>query len=603
MPKTTALLHDIALFRDLPDSDRLALFERASLRLLDRGEVLVRQGDMADTLYYVLRGRFDILRDGRLVAEIGGGEPVGEIAFFAGLSRTADVIASRDSEVLELSRSQWDDLRQHLPLLNDVVLRALGQRLAKATATAPVLPPQVASTIGICPAGQTPVPESFVQALHAAFKAANPQARLVSPADLPRGMDSGNPQSLRAWFRDQEGHGPLLIRTGTGDTAWDQLALRQCDHLLLVGCLDEAGQGPVKTNPLEDFARPLFRERQCSLALWRRTAVQNIADSRHWILGRNAALHHHVALDVAADMARLQRFLTGRALGAVFGGGGAFGAAHIGACRALHQAGLRFDLAGGTSIGSIIAQAVADQADPSQMLEDFLRFLHAERAMGKLTWPVHGLIDSHHVDRVLRQAYGGRRVEDSRLAYFAVTANITTNRAEALRRGEIWRAIRASVAIPGALPPYISEDGDILVDGGIMENVPITAMRGLKQGPNVIFSLNATEEWRVKARYEDLPRRWRTMWNMALRRGRQDDYPRIGEVITQAMQVTSGLSFREAGQGGDMLLMLPALRGMGLLSFRMARQQEELGYDHTSRMIDQLGGPEGLINWQGHWSG
>lgn len=603
MPKTASLLNNIDLFRDLPEADRQALLDRASLRLLHRGEFLVHQGDAADTLYYVLRGRFDILRDGRLVAEIGGGEPVGEIAFFAGLTRTADVIASRDSEVLELTRSHWDELRAHLPMINEVVLKSLGQRLAKATVTAPVLAPKVPSTIGICPAGQTPVPDAFLHGLLAAFRTDHPKARLLSLADLPAAVDSTDPQALRDWFGAQEGKGPLLILTGTGDAAWDHLALRQCDHVLLVGRLDEARGGKVAQNALEEFARPLFRAHQSSLVLWRWTAVQNIADSDCWIAARDAALHHHVALDAPADLARLQRFLSGRALGAVFGGGGAFGAAHIGAYRALYQAGLRFDLAGGTSIGSIIAQAVAEDHDPARMLDDFLRFLHAERAMGKFTWPLHGLIDSHHVDRVLRRAYGGRRVEDSRLSYFAVSANITTNRAETLRSGEIWRAIRASVAIPGALPPYVTDQGEVLVDGGIMENVPISATRALKQGPNVIFSLSPTEEWRVRARYHDLPGRWRTMWNVALRRGGQSDYPRIGEVITRSMQVTSGLSFRDAGQGGDLLLLLPEVRGMGLLSFRMARQQEQLGYDHTSRMIDQMGGPAGLLGWQAGWNG
>lgn len=603
MPKTASLLKDIDLFRDLPGCDRLALLDRASLRQLHRGEVLVRQGDVADTLYYVLRGRFDILRDGRPVAEIGGGEPVGEIAFFAGLTRTADVIASRDSEVLELTRGHWDELRAHLPMINEIVLKSLGQRLAKATVTAPVLAPKVPATIGICPAGQTPVPEAFLHGLCAAFKSEQPMARLLRRSDLPADVDGRDPQALREWFGAQEGQGPLLILTGTGDAAWDHLALRQCDHLLLVAHLDDARHGHVVQNPLELFARPLFRSRQSSLVLWRWTAVQNIAGSDRWISGRDAALHHHVALDAPSDLARLQRFLSGRALGAVFGGGGAFGAAHIGAYRALYQAGVRFDLAGGTSIGSIIAQAVAEEHDPARMLDDFLRFLHAERAMGKFTWPLHGLIDSHHVDRVLRRAYGTRRVEDCRLGYFAVSANITTNRAETLRSGEIWRAIRASVAIPGALAPYITDQGEVLVDGGIMENVPISTTRTLKQGPNVIFSLNPTEEWRVRARYDDLPGRWRTIWNLALRRNGQSDYPRIGEVITRSMQVTSGLSFRDAGQGGDLLLLLPEVRGMGLLSFRMARQQEQLGYDHTSRMIEQMGGPEGLRGWQAGWTG
>ena len=94
------------------------MFDRASLvalealaaesdrRVLRRGEVLVREGDPSDRFFIVLSGRFTVHKEDTMVsvAEIGQGELVGEIGFFAGLPRTATVLAARDSIVLEIRR-------------------------------------------------------------------------------------------------------------------------------------------------------------------------------------------------------------------------------------------------------------------------------------------------------------------------------------------------------------------------------------------------------------------------------------------------------------------------------------------------------------------
>src|SRR5690606_15937100 len=154
------------LLTGLSEAQRESILSQMRRLELHKGEHLVRQGDRADHVYYVLRGRFEVLLDGRhLVAEIGAGEPVGEIAFFGGLNRTADVVASRDSEVLELSRENFDRLAAAQPDFTQSILRTLGRRLAATTAAAAALAPRIADAIGLCPAGHSPVPESLVHDL------------------------------------------------------------------------------------------------------------------------------------------------------------------------------------------------------------------------------------------------------------------------------------------------------------------------------------------------------------------------------------------------------------------------------------------------------
>ena len=600
---STHRLDALPLLEGLNEQERAALLALTTHRHIPRGTPLISQGEDADHVYYVLRGKFEVLRDGRLVAEIGAGEPVGEIAFFAGSNRTADVVAARDSEVIEVGREAWRRISMTLPTFGDSVLRALSRRLAAATATAAVLAPKIPDTIAFCPAGQAPIPEALIQALAQTAGPKGRRLRLIRASDAPDTLDPLRPGAFASWLGSLEApEQQVLLITGQGPEAWDQAALRQSDHLILCGALAEGQAAPVPLGRLEAFANPLFRLRQVRLVLWRPSGAEPIAMTRNWLSGRRVHLHHHLALDLPEDTARLHRFLTGRAVGAVFGGGGAWGAGHIGAVRALYAAGLEFDIAGGTSIGSCVASAMAAMQSPAEMLERFEHILHKRKALGKMVLPRFGLFDAHHTDAILDEAFGDQRLEDQPLSAYAVAANISTNELQVIREGRIATAIRASASIPGALMPYVTEDGEVLVDGGIMNNVPLDVMRGLKMGPNIVFAFSSGEDWRIKSRYSEMPSRWQILWQTLTFQRPTDDLPRFADVVGRAMQVTSSRTFRHAGLGQDQLLELPGVKGMSILGFKLARAQEALGYDYTSRLIEGMGGPEGLMAWKEDWT-
>jgi len=596
---TIPRLNDIALLRDLDENQRKFVLEQSRYRRVSRGERLVSQGEIDDRFYSVVRGKFDVLRNGsHLVAEIGAGEPVGEIAFFAGLPRTADVVAARDSDILELDRKGWDAIVNRMPDFGTTVIRSLAQRLAAATATAPVLAPKVPTVIGLCPAAGEPLPLALAHRLRAAL-GEHGQIRLLRAADLPAGIDSDDDDAASSWLVEQEETSArVLIVTGEGRAGWDRAALRHCDHLILCGELARVANGAVAPSELENHVRPWFRARQCSLVLWREHSSEPIRDTAKWLAGREVHLHHHVALDAPRDFARLARFISGQALGGVFAGGGALGAAHIGAIRALYGAGMRFDFAGGTSVGATIAIAVASGDTPDEILATFESTTVHKRLMGRLTWPRHGLFDPHHTDSVFQQMYADRQLEDLPTNAYTVATNISTGELDVCRRGPIWAAARTSTSLPGAMPPWVTDQGEIVVDGGVLENVPISVMRGLKSGPNVIFTLSPNDVWRIKSRYSDMPGRWKLTRQALTGRKDQTDLPRLMEVLARSITITSDRRFRDTGPGKDLLVELPSKPGVGLLTFKMARAQEAVGYEFTARLIDSLGGPEGLMAWQ-----
>src|SRR5438477_10877903 len=110
-------LDGVEIFHDLGDAERARLAAEVETLNLKRGDVLVRQGEMADALYVVVTGRFAVTIAGRrdAVAELGPGQPIGEIAFIAGGVRTATVTALRDSLVLRLGRAEFEDLSAKSP--------------------------------------------------------------------------------------------------------------------------------------------------------------------------------------------------------------------------------------------------------------------------------------------------------------------------------------------------------------------------------------------------------------------------------------------------------------------------------------------------------
>lgn len=588
------------LLAGLSDAQRdsiLAQMRRLSLR---KGDHLVRQGEAADHVYYVVRGRFEVLLDGRhLVAEIGAGEPIGEIAFFGGLARTADVVASRDSEVLELSRGSFDQLSAAQPDFTQSILRTLGRRLAATTSAAASRAPRIADAIGLCPAGTAPIPEALVQLLLDALHHNGTDVTALRARDLPEGIDAGDEQQLSRWLALQESDGgKLLLVGGDGHAGWDHVALRHCDQLLLCGRLDEAGQGTVPLTALEAYALPLFRPRQVGLLLWRERAGQAITGTAQWLQHRPLHLHHHVALDSPVLFGRVARLLTGTALGAVLGGGGALGAGHIGTLRALGEAGVTLDIIGGTSIGSVVARAYAAGDDAQRMMADYDQFFLQRKALGRFTLPWYSLLDHRHLDACMLEQLGDSRLEDLPMNCFAVGANLSTNELEVVRHGLTRDALRISTAIPVALPPWINAQGHVLVDGGVMNNVPVSVMRAIKGGPNLISMLSSSAEWRVNSAYAQVPSRLSLAWQLLSGRRKGDDFPRIGVVAARSMQITSGRTLSGAGLGSDLLLTPPTVPGMGLLNFKLGRAQEQAGYDYTRRLLERINGLEGLRAWQ-----
>src|SRR5262245_44144466 len=141
---------------------------------LKRGDVLVRQGEPSDTLYFVLSGRFTVELDGdhAPITEIGQGRSIGEIGFFAGLPRTATVVAKRDSRVLAITRERFRAIGEASPEIRDAVILSLASRVSESNRH-PVPAPAPVRTLAVMAAGASAPSPRFLDGLRRVFTASS----------------------------------------------------------------------------------------------------------------------------------------------------------------------------------------------------------------------------------------------------------------------------------------------------------------------------------------------------------------------------------------------------------------------------------------------
>ena len=582
----------IPAFRALSVEDIRKLARIGRFVEVARGDVLVRQGDPADVLYYVLNGRFAVHVEGRSgpVNEILRGEPIGEIAFFRGGLRTASVRAKRASLVLAFDHEQMDELARSAPRFSRAILTSLADRLAHATpriGTSQVFQPP--GTIALFGAANSEVGDDFAASLAAALKK-HGKAALVTATAIPSRFCPPaifEPHDITGWMEAIEDDSDFAVFDMRDvDAKLLHALLPAMDCILLVA----NASGDANPNACEDFIAAHCRDCDVRLVLLHEEKAAIHSGTSRWLAPRLISMHHHVTAGDSADMARLARFLTGNALGFVASGGGAVCAAQVGVYQAFTERGVSFDIFGGTSAGAAMAAAFAydlDAGDIDRRIEDI--FI-TRRAMGRFTIPRYSLFDHRPFDEALRAHYGEACIEDLHRPYFALSTNLSTGEEHVHRDGKVWHAVRASGAIPGLLPPFYTAKGEMLVDGCLLDNVPLRIMHRFNAGPNVIVAFRMPGAEYFDVAYDDLPGRWQMASAIStLLAGKGlPAAPGIAEVLMRAITLSPDTEL--AGGLRDLFVIPPVSAGTGIMSWDRHSALIADACQHTRERIAYLDG-------------
>jgi NTE family protein len=572
----------VPLLAALPAEARAAVTSELEWFSLPGGWTLFRQGEIADGLYIVLSGRLGVMVTGAggretLIAEVSGGEVVGEMAVIAGGVRSATVVGLRNSTLVRLSKAAFETLVREYP---DAMLR-LAQLLVKRLerVVRGDAPPPSTKTFAILPLGADVPVSEFARRLTAALARVGVHAHLVRTDDAHRSME---------WFHNVEAaHDVVVYEADASNSAWTQLCIRQADCVVLTA---SAGSAPVQRSEAEDRLDATVERRwrrRRELVLLQPSGVELPSGTRHWLAGREVAMHHHVRLDRAADLERLARLLIGRAVGLVLSGGATRGAAHLGIIRALRAAGVPIDLVGGVSIGSVVASGVAHEWDDAHMLRMYSETLTDSNPLGDYTLPLVSLAAGRRVSRLLRKSFRDVNIQDLWLNFFCVSSNLTSGRLEVHRSGPLWRAVRASVSLPGILPPVV-EGGQVLVDGGVMNNLPVDVMQQMGRGPTIASDISAADSLIAP----DIDPEALSIWQLAARVWRKhgdDAVPNIVRILLRSGTVSTTTSAGAAGAQADLLLRPPAtLVDLASVDWTAGKRLADIGYDYAAAELARL---------------
>lgn len=568
------------LFADLDSRSMTAIEHELSLQVLPGGAPLFRQGEPADAVYVVTSGCLGVFRhedeesveEPILMAEIPPGNIVGEMSLLSHGQRTRSVAALRDSEVWRLARSSFDKLTS----LHPEVLPALMRNVAARNAMGPTKRRRQPRTFAILPAGPDVPAARFAVLLAEALGRIGSQVQMLGP-------DSADQEP--EWFARCETESSfVLYRADPTSTEWTELCLRQADCLVVVRLAnnDRPTKVPFEIESAQSGA--VFHRRR-ELVLLHEGHDPSPGSTSPLLAGGLYGQHHHVRLDIHSDIDRLARLLTGHAVGVVMAGGGARAFAHIGVVKALRASGVPVDQAGGTSMGAIVAAGVAARWDDQELAERFrLAFVNAN-PLSDYTLPLISLYAGRKVTKLLRLAFGEKEIEDLILPFFCVTANLTTSTADIHTVGRLWRWLRASVAIPGVIPPF-NEAGEVHVDGGVIDNFPVRTMRRMGRGVTIGVDIDTGGALAAGAGVTEPWSPWQFFRRMIWKRNETLPIPSIVRILLRSALVASTARSAEDRQAAD-LLIIPPMTQIDLLDWTSFDTAVELGYRSTMEALDR----------------
>lgn len=419
------------------------------------GSRLFSEGQPADGMYLVLGGRLRVESShGELLRVLQTGDAVGELALLTQTPRSATVTALRDTRALLISRESF------LQLLDSdtALVRTLVQRLAE----------QLQSR---APAAGTPGPGPVLALVHLQR---NPgELRHEVERFLPRTHVLDGSSAEGTWPQEveraeQRGQRVLLDCGADSGPSWREFALRTADTIAVVA---------------SSTADPDPRLRGCDILAVRLGPGQSWPT---WATRLEPRRRHR--LEGPESVEAFAHRLSASSPGAVLSGGGARGMAHLGVLAGLESAGLRPQRWGGCSMGAFVAALAADRRSPGNITDLCRQELVRRHPFRDVTLPRHALSRGRRLREMLARVFGEQRIEDLREDYYCVTADLISGTLVVHRSGLLREVVAASMAVPLLAPP-VRRGAGLLVDGGVLDNLPVGVMAATGEGPVIAIDV------------------------------------------------------------------------------------------------------------------
>lgn len=588
---------------------------RMTWKHVERGHILCFQGEETDSFYILISGRLQVMigtpdGDVRTIGEVAPGTTVGEMGVLTGDKRSATVVASRDSELAEFSRQDFDELTERYPRLLRHMTHILVRRLQQANLR--VKPTRLSSNMLIAPASLDAPLDEFARKLQHATELADDgkadeSCLLLTSEEVDRRMGipgvsqclEGQPNDLRlrAWLSEQEGkHRVILLQTDPKVTEWTQRCIRNADEVMYVA---RAGGSPsigavAKEVQEQEMAHQAARRK--ALVLIHDDGVTRPTGTLAWLkefdlhneagLPRPPGRHFHIRFNDESDYQRMGRFITRCEVGLVLSGGGARGFAHVGCIRAMKELGIPIDMIAGVSMGSLVSASYAyDPQNFEAKIEEVKSQLPG--VLSDVTPPVVSIARGNRFDQRLRNWFSDVQIEDLWMPYFCVTSNLTRAEIVAHDFGPLWWAVRGSGTLPGISAPVVY-NGDLLFDGCLLDNLPMDVMRE-RMYESLVVAVDVIPPHDLKVDVQNSvqsPSGWSLLWNKLNPFAKKIDLPNIFCIMQRAGELGSVYGRQRLIDAGYAdLYMRPGVEHIQMADFKAVDTSSQIGYDECGKQL------------------
>ena len=564
---------------------------------LKRGELLFRQDEVADAAYFVITGRLRVVVDDqksteKAAGEIVSGEAVGEMALLAETVRSATVYVSRDCELVRMPTVIFDRIVERYPQLLRSLCRVLAERLRRTTAKLPARGKTVC--IGLLPADASVPLAEFANDLKEALTA-HGLVEVLSSAKIDELIGrSGMAQTrdndplfprLIQWLNErEEGFRCHIYQADATWSPWTQRCVGQADKLFIVATAGSTPlPGEIESRLFEESHR--HRTQDQILTLLHPPDCERPSETAKWLNQRSVKSHHHICRHNNSHYARLARSIVGESVGLVLSGGVARGFAHIGVIRALEEVGIPIDIIGGTSMGAMIAGQYVCGYDYEDMIRINSYVFH--RSSRDYTLPLISLLSGAELWRRGFKYLGNVTIEDLWLPYFAVSSNLTKADIEVHRTGSLGWAIRASGSLPGVWPP-INHNGELLVDGAVLNNLPIDVMHKCCDGRVIAVDVSAPLDLQENSPYGVSISGWQILWKRITPFVPSLKLPGISDVLMRAAELASVRAQQQAvANDFSGLYLRPPVTQFQSMEFEAIRDIASIGHRYSEGKIEK----------------
>lgn len=464
-------LRSIPLFAEIDDEQLDQLSLAVDRQHIPANEWLFHMGEPSDAVYLIASGRFAAVGpDGQVLREMATGESIGELGVITGAVRSAGIRALRDGVVWRIAADTFTEALAKAPQLQSAMFRAMAGTLRESRSANVSRGLRVVGVLSTGDVAADPIVDAIATRLgpHGRTAVVAPPADTTAAATHYGELVEAFSEALDRAERSNDWV-LLVADRGSGDI-WRRYVVAQSDRLVV---LADQARHPEGFDP-PATQRPVH------------LVTCNVVPDPSWFDLLQPVSHHAADND---GIGALARRIAGRSLGLALGGGGARGLAHYGVYEELTRAGIVIDRFAGTSSGALAAATFALGLDAQDCTAAARKYVAQTRPVSDYTLPAIALTRGRRVDRLIEGFFGSTTlIEHLPKEFFSVSTDIITGDQVIHRRGLLWVAVRASISIPGLLPP-VQYGERLLVDGGLLNILPADVMCADPDGEVVCVDL------------------------------------------------------------------------------------------------------------------